>query len=90
MNFRQSLDIINTQQLDDILFSAKVSQFWFGKISSDLNRIYKISKSYITSAHLTNFWPLEIPHSGTEDTIQTIVKIVRLPYEVHSIDTRGL
>jgi len=33
---------------------------------------------------------LGIGDLGTEDTIQTIVKIVRLPYEVHSIDTRGL
>ena len=27
---------------------------------------------------------------GTEDTVQTMAQIVRLPYAVHSIDTRGL
>jgi hypothetical protein len=36
-------------------FPSRYPKFWFGKISSDLNLIYKISKFNITSEHPTNF-----------------------------------
>ena len=50
----------------DIWFSGKYPKFWFRKIFSDLNLIYKIPKFHIASAHLINFQSSQISPSGSQ------------------------
>ena len=47
-------------------FLSWYPKFWFGKISTDFNPIYKIPIIHITSAHLTNFRSSYILPSGTK------------------------
>jgi hypothetical protein len=46
-------------------FLARYPEFWFIKISIELNSIYKIPKFHITLEHPTDFKPPQILDEGT-------------------------